>query len=132
RRTHRSRPTTLSRAELSHRATLHISRVEVRFAVAIVGIGFAEPVEDDRAPVGRPVVTRRAEAAQLAGAEVALGELPGCATLSRHQENLDRALLDVAGAIAAIVEAVHDARRGRPLRPLGRGRHADLPRRLAL
>src|SRR5207247_2788946 len=83
-------------------------------------------------PMRGPVVARRAATVELAGPEVALGELPGRPTLRRHEEDLRRSLFDVAGPITTVMQPVHDARRGGPLRAFRRGRHADLPRRLVL
>src|SRR2546426_1150395 len=119
----RARPAALLADDLLDRTTLHIDRVEVRLPIAIVGVGFAQPVEHDGAAVGRPVIIRRIEATELGGRKVTGRELAGRASLSRHEEDLRRALLHEAGAVAAIVQPIDDARRRRPLRAFGSRGH---------
>ena len=125
-------PAALLAHERLDRAALHVDRVEIGLPIAIVGVRLAQPVEHDRAAVGRPVIVRRAEAAELARREVAGGELPWRAAVRRNEEDLGRALLHEPGAVAAIVQPIHDTRRGRPLRPFRRRGHADLPWRFTL
>src|SRR5438876_5063937 len=113
------RPAALLGDELAHGSALHVDRVEIRFAIAIVRVRFAQSIEDDRASVRGPVVVGRAEAAKLAGREVTLRVLARRPTLRRHEEDLRRDLLDEAGPITTVMQPLYVARSLRALRVFG-------------
>ena len=129
-RHHRIGPSALLRDQRLDGAAFHVNGEEVRLPIAIIGVRIAEAVEHDGATIGRPVVVR--PAAELARRVIAVRELARRAAFRGHEKQLRRSLLDVADAVAPIVEAIDDARRRRPFGTLRRGRHTDLPRRLTL
>src|SRR4051812_16931735 len=103
---------TLARGKRRERAAFDIDAED--FAVLRIAFPVCAAVRGEH---DAPAVRREGQRAVVV--ELALGELPGSATLGRDDEHVLIARLEVALAIDAIHHRIDDLDRRRPLRALG-------------
>ena len=102
--------------QLADGAGLDVESPDVRLQVREISV-FHEPIEDERATVGRDVVARSTDARHESGADMKVtpGELHGSATVGRHAEEVVPPVRQKADPVESIVHAIDDSRCGCPL-----------------
>ena len=129
-RRHRGvRPVARSGHELPNRAARDVERVQARHPILPVPGRVPQTVEHDGPPVGSPIVPRPEHQAVEPRPHIPVPrrELARRAAVRRDEEEMREALLHIAHAVLAVMQVVHHARRGRPLRALGRLGQRDSP-----